>query len=54
MEFAEVLRRRKMVRRYTDEPVGREAVERIVARGRKAPRKPPSLPPEEVVRWEHW
>jgi nitroreductase len=37
MEFAEVLRRRKMVRRYTDEPVDREAVERIVARGRRAP-----------------
>ena len=37
MEFADVLRRRKMVRSYTDEPVDREAVERIVARGRKAP-----------------
>jgi nitroreductase len=37
MEFADVLRRRRMVRRYTDEPVDREAVERIVARGRKAP-----------------
>jgi FMN reductase [NAD(P)H] len=37
MEFAEVLRRWKMVRSYTDEPVDREAVERIVARGRKAP-----------------
>ena len=37
MEFADVLRRRKMVRNYTDEPVGREAVERIVARGKKAP-----------------
>jgi FMN reductase [NAD(P)H] len=37
MEFADVLRRRKMVRSYTDDPVEREAVERIVARGRKAP-----------------
>jgi FMN reductase [NAD(P)H] len=37
MEFADVLRRRKMVRSYTDEPVDREAVERIVARGRRAP-----------------
>jgi FMN reductase [NAD(P)H] len=37
MDFAEILRRRKMVRNYTDEPVDREAVERIVARGWKAP-----------------
>jgi len=37
MEFADVLRRRKMVRNYTDEPVEREVVERIVARGRRAP-----------------
>jgi nitroreductase len=37
MEFADVLRRRKMVRNYTDEPVEREAIERIVTRGRKAP-----------------
>jgi FMN reductase [NAD(P)H] len=37
MEFADVLRRRKMVRNYTDEPVPRGVVERIVARGRKAP-----------------
>ncbi len=33
MDFADVLRRRKMVRNYTDEPVQREVVERIVARG---------------------
>jgi nitroreductase len=37
MELSDVLRRRKMVRNYTDEPVPREVVERIVARGRKAP-----------------
>ncbi len=37
MDFAEILRRRRMVRNYTDEPVPREAVERIVACGRKAP-----------------
>ena len=37
MDFAEILRQRKMVRNYTDEPVEREVVERIVARGRKAP-----------------
>ena len=37
MDFAEILRRRKMVRNYTDEPVDREAVEQIVARGRRAP-----------------
>jgi nitroreductase len=37
MEFADVLRQRKMVRNYSDEPVDRAVVERIVARGRKAP-----------------
>jgi nitroreductase len=37
MEFGDVLRRRKMVRSYTDEAVPREVVERIVARARKAP-----------------
>ena len=37
MDFAEVMRHRKMVRNYTDEPVAREAVERIVGCGRKAP-----------------
>jgi nitroreductase len=37
MEFADVLRRRKMVRNYTGEPVEREVVVRIVSRGRRAP-----------------
>jgi nitroreductase len=37
MDLADVLRRRKMVRNYTDEPVPREVVERIVGRARKAP-----------------
>jgi FMN reductase [NAD(P)H] len=37
MDFAEVVRRRRMVRNYTDEPVEREAIERIVACGRRAP-----------------
>lgn len=37
MEFADVLRRRKMVRNYTGDPVDREVVERIVAHARKAP-----------------
>jgi nitroreductase len=37
VDLDEILRRRRMVRNYTDEPVAREAVERIVARGLKAP-----------------
>jgi nitroreductase len=37
MELAEVLRRRRMVRNYTGDPVGREVVERILAAGLKAP-----------------
>jgi nitroreductase len=37
MDFAEIMRRRRMVRNYTDEPVLRETVERIVDRGRRAP-----------------
>ena len=43
-----------MVRRYTDQFVDYEAVERGDARGRKPPRKFPWLPLEEVVRWERW
>jgi nitroreductase len=37
MDFAEVMRRRRMVRNYTEEPVPREVLERIVDRGRRAP-----------------
>jgi len=37
MDFAEIMRRRRMVRNYTEEPVPREALERIVDRGRRAP-----------------
>jgi len=37
MDFADILRRRKMVRNYTDEPVPREVVERITRRARNAP-----------------
>ena len=37
MDFADVLRRRKAVRNYLPDPVPRETLERIVARGRKIP-----------------
>lgn len=37
MEFKEVLRKRRMVRNYTTEPVDEAALERILAAGRKAP-----------------
>ncbi len=37
MDFADILRRRKAVRSYLDEPIPRETLERIVARGRKIP-----------------
>jgi FMN reductase [NAD(P)H] len=37
MDFSDVMRRRRMVRNYTDEPVPREVLERIVDRGRRAP-----------------
>jgi nitroreductase len=37
MDFDDVLRRRKAVRNYLDEPIAREKLERIVARGRKIP-----------------
>jgi nitroreductase len=37
MDLDEILRRRRMVRNYTDEPVSRESVEQIAARGLKAP-----------------
>ncbi|HVS85634.1 MAG TPA: nitroreductase family protein [Gaiellaceae bacterium] len=37
MEFRELLRRRRMVRHYTGEPVPREVLERIAATVRRAP-----------------
>ena len=37
MEFVDVLRRRRMVRNYTDEPVSHEALDRITRRARHAP-----------------
>ena len=37
MEFKDVIAKRRMVRNYTDEPVTREALERILDAGRKAP-----------------
>jgi nitroreductase len=37
MEFQDVVRRRRMVRNYTDEPVDPAALDRIVAAGRRAP-----------------
>jgi len=37
VEFQDVLRKRRMVRNYTDEPVDTEVIERIVAAGQRAP-----------------
>src|SRR5262249_25088748 len=37
VDFTEILRHRRMVRNYTDEPVSREALERIARAGRRAP-----------------
>ncbi|MDQ3963442.1 MAG: nitroreductase family protein [Actinomycetota bacterium] len=37
MEFKEVVRRRRMVRNYAEDPVSPEVIDRIVAAGRKAP-----------------
>lgn len=37
MEFSDVLARRRMVRNYTEDPVGREALERIAASALRAP-----------------
>src|SRR5207344_1370832 len=37
MEFAEVLRRRRMVRQFAEEPVERAVLERIAAAARRAP-----------------
>ena len=37
MEFAEVLRRRRMVRHYLDQPVDPDVVGRVIAAGLRAP-----------------
>lgn len=37
MEFSDLLRRRRMIRNYTDEPVSREVIERIADTARRAP-----------------
>jgi nitroreductase len=37
MEFADVIRKRRMVRAYTDQPVDPESVERILAAANRAP-----------------
>lgn len=37
MEFREVVRRRRMVRRYSDEPVDRTVVDRMLEHARRAP-----------------
>ncbi len=37
MEFSEVIRRRRMVRNYTDRPVPREVLERIALAAQRAP-----------------
>ncbi|WGL52293.1 nitroreductase family protein [Nocardioides sp. BP30] len=37
MEFQDVVRRRKMVRRYTDQPVAPEQVERVLSNAVRAP-----------------
>jgi len=37
MEFQDVVRKRRMVRNFTDEPVAPEILERIVATGQRAP-----------------
>src|SRR5687768_13094828 len=38
MEFQDVVRRRRMVRRYADRPVDREALDRMLANAVRAPR----------------
>lgn len=37
MEFADVIRKRRMVRNFTEEPIPTETIERIVAAGQRAP-----------------
>lgn len=37
MDFVEVVRRRRMVRNFTDQPVADDALKRIIAAGQRAP-----------------
>ena len=37
MDFADVVRKRRMVRNFTDEPVPRETLERVIAAAQRAP-----------------
>ena len=37
MEFSEVVRRRRMIRHYTDEPIAPEALERVLGNALRAP-----------------
>ncbi|HEY5032827.1 MAG TPA: nitroreductase family protein, partial [Actinomycetes bacterium] len=37
MEFSEVIRRRRMVRHYTDQPLAPDVVERVLASALRAP-----------------
>ena len=61
MEFADVVRRRRMIRNYTDEPVDREVVDRALGNAVRAPSAGFSQgwafvvldTPEDVRRWWH-
>ena len=37
MDFQEVIRRRKMVRSFDDQPLSREMIDRLIANGHRAP-----------------
>ena len=37
MEFSDVVRRRRMIRRFDQRPVDRETIDRIIDVGRRAP-----------------
>src|SRR6266540_6170704 len=37
MEFEDVVRRRRMVRNFSDRPVARDVVDRVIANGLRAP-----------------